>query len=308
MQASGMTAAKRFFNFPVEWAGLAFIVLVDAIWSNAIHFHLIIGLRDFLLLAATLMLMVIAQRLRAERAALVMEYFCLSLVATAAFGVFSYLAMASAYGPLLDGPFLAADRVLGFDWLAMYHWITARPVLSMTLQILYVSMLVQGLIAGIVLGIRGERHDMRILFRIIFISSFITCIGAILWPALGPYHVFHIHGRGAYLVDMQHLLSHQNLTFKLWDLTGVVSFPSFHAVVALAYAWGLRRAGLFGKVMVVINAGMLISIPAFGGHYLVDVLAGVAVMLVSLALTYLSLAAENNLVTERFAQLTEKAA
>jgi len=281
-----MTTPKRILNFPVEWAGLAVIVLADAIWSNAIHFHLIIGVRDFVLMAATLVLMVIAQRLRAERAALVMEYFCLSLVATAAYGVFSYLAVASAYGPLWDGSFLAADRALGFDWLALYHWIMARPAFSMTLQILYVSMLVQGLIAGIVLGMRGERHDMRVLFRIIFISSFITCIGAILWPALGPFYIFHIHGRGEFLIDMQHLLSHRNMTFKLWDLTGVVSFPSFHTVVALAYAWGLRRAGVFGKVMLVVNAGMLLS----------------------LALTHLSFAAENSLVAERFARLTEKAA
>jgi len=53
---------------------------------------------------------------------------------------------------------------------------------------------------------------------------------------------------------------------------------------------------------------MLLSIPTFGGHYLVDVLAGAAVMLLSLALTHLSFAAENSLVTERFARLTEKAA
>jgi len=67
-------------------------------------------------------------------------------------------------------------------------------------------------------------------------------------------------------------------------LTGVVTFPSFHVVVALAYAWGLRHAGRFGRVMVVLNLAMLPSIPVYGGHYLVDAIAGAAVMLVSLGI------------------------
>jgi hypothetical protein len=303
-----MVVPRRICNFPVEWAGLATVALVDAVWARVINFHLMIGIRDFLLMAIVLILMALAHKLRAERAGLVMEYFCLSLFTTAAYGVFSYLAMASAYGPLLDGPFLAADRALGFDWLALYHWVMARPMVATLLQLLYVSMLAQGLIAGIALGLRGDRHDMRALFRIIFIASFICCIGAMLMPALGPYKIFQIQGRGAFLTDMQHLLSHQNLTFKLSELTGVVSFPSFHAVVALAYAWGLRRAGLIGKIMVGINVGMFLSIPTFGGHYLVDVLAGSAVMLLSLALTKLSFAAENSLFTRRVPVLVEKPA
>ena len=60
--------------------------------------------------------------------------------------------------------------------------------------------------------------------------------------------------------------------------------------------------------MVVVNAGMLLSIPAFGGHYLMDVLAGAAVMLVSLALTHLSLAVEKDLIIGRFSRWVEKAA
>jgi hypothetical protein len=292
----------------MEWAGLAVIALVDGVWAHAINFHLLIGIRDFLLIAIVFVLVIAAQRLRAERAALVMEYFGLSLAATATFGVFSYLAMASAYGPLLDETFLAMDRALRFDWLTLYHWIMARPALAATLQLLYASMLAQGLIAGIALGLRGARHDMRVLFRIIFVASVITCIGAMLLPAFGPYRIFHIRGRGAFLIDMEHLLSHQNLTFKLSELTGVVSFPSFHAVVALAYAWGLRRAGLLGKLMFAINIGMFLSIPTFGGHYLVDVLAGAAVMTLSVALTYLSFAVENSLTGDRAPLLQEKTA
>ena len=61
----------------------------------------------------------------------------------------------------------------------------------------------------------------------------------------------------------------------LSSLTGVVSFPSFHTTMALAYAYGFRRAGAIGWIVGALNFVMLFSIPFFGGHYLVDMIAGV---------------------------------
>lgn len=290
-----MLAPRSITNFALEWTGLAAIALVNVIWALAIDFHLIVGLIDFMLVSAVLVLLIAARKMRAERAAFVLEFFCLSLGATAAFGVFSYLAMASAYGPLMDAPFLAADRALGFDWPAFYHWVIARPLVAWPLKLLYASIVIQALIAGITLGWRGERQRMRELFRIIFVSSFLTCIVAMLLPALGPFKIFQIPGSGVFLPDMEHLLTHQDLTFKLSELNGVVSFPSFHVVVALAYAWALRHAGRVGQAMVVLNIGMLPSIPVFGGHYLVDAIAGAVTMLVSLAIVKIAPVLKNRI-------------
>jgi membrane-associated phospholipid phosphatase len=63
----------------------------------------------------------------------------------------------------------------------------------------------------------------------------------------------------------------------------VICFPSLHTAMALAYPYGLRRTGPIFAVFVVLNFLMLFTIPFFGGHYLVDMLAGAGVMLVSLA-------------------------
>jgi len=262
---------------------VALIGLIDLVWAHAIGFRLVVVPTDFIMAAGASALWIAARKLHSERGALVMEFICLSL-AGVVFEIFSYLAMGSASGPLWDAPFLAADRALGFDWLALYNWVTAQPILGFTLHVLYVSIVVQAFIAGIVLGLRGERQRMADLYRIVSLASLITCIGAMYFPALGPFKVFAVEGRGAYLPDMEHLLTHQNLTFHLSQLTGVVTFPSFHVVVALAYAWGLRHAGRFGRVMVVLNLAMLPSIPVYGGHYLVDAIAGAAVMLVSLGI------------------------
>jgi len=61
-----------------------------------------------------------------------------------------------------------------------------------------------------------------------------------------------------------------------------VSFPSFHTTMALVYIYGFRRAGVIGWLVGALNALMLVAIPFFGGHYLVDMIAGAGVMLASL--------------------------
>lgn len=275
-----MFASSR---FAPEWTALAVVALVDLAWAQQIGFHLLFSSQDALVLLGPLPLLIAAWALRAERAALVLEFFCLSLTCTAVFGVMSYLSLASAHGALVDAQLLAADRALGFDWLALYQWIVARPVLSGLLLTLYVSAVVQALVAGIVLGWRHQRRELSELFRVIILSSFITCMGAMLFPSLGPFKLFAIQERGFFLADMEHLLTHRDLTFALSKLTGVINFPSFHAVLALTYGYGFYRGGAFGRAMTVLNIMMLLSIPFMGGHYLVDVLAGMGVFAVSLA-------------------------
>lgn len=276
-----MQASPR---FKPEWIALAVIALVDLVWAQRIGFRLLVDLRDILILAAPVALLLAAWKLRAARASLVLEFFCLTLAGATVLGVMSYLSTASAYGPLWDARFLAADRALGFDWLPFYQWIAPRPFVFWPLQVLYASVVVQALVAALTLGLRGQQRDMTELYRIIFVSSVLTCIGGILFPALGPFKVFAVHERGAFLPHMEHLLSHQNLTFALSELTGVVSFPSFHTVLAFTYGYGFYRAGAFGRAMTVMNGLMLFSIPFMGGHYLVDVFAGMAVFGVALVL------------------------
>jgi membrane-associated phospholipid phosphatase len=63
-----------------------------------------------------------------------------------------------------------------------------------------------------------------------------------------------------------------------------VSFPSFHTAMSLAYVWGFRGTGPIGWAIAGLNLLMLCAIPWYGGHYLVDMIAGAATMLLSLAL------------------------
>ena len=110
-----------------------------------------------------------------------------------------------------------------------------------------------------------------------------------LFPALGPFKLFDVAPGGSYLPDAERLRSGHDLNFALAELTGVVTFPSFHTAMALAYIWGFRNTGPIGWSIGVLNLVMLCAIPWIGGHYLVDMIAGAAMMLVSLAVVRMAL-------------------
>ncbi|MBB2190187.1 hypothetical protein HLH34_09425 [Gluconacetobacter azotocaptans] len=116
----------------------------------------------------------------------------------------------------------------------------------------------------------------------IVVSAFIPAIGAMinyatlqkilasLPPGAGRYHqqVFGLyHARSTDTIDVRHL-------------QGVVTFPSFHAVMAfLAPFAAWESAALLAAACVWCAAVLLSAIPV-GGHYAVDLIAGAAVFAV----------------------------
>ena len=111
------------------------------------------------------------------------------------------------------------------------------------------------------------------------------CAIVLLAPALGPFHDFGMDGKGVFLPAMKQLLAKQNLTFSASALTGVICFPSFHTLLALTCPWAVRRCGpLFFWSFAGLNLLMLFTIPFFGGHYLIDMIAGAGVFAAALAI------------------------
>lgn len=275
-------------DFFPEWFGLGAIAAIDAIWAAHIGFHLVVTLRDGLLLGGALGVTVVIRIFTRRtafgaKAGMMAEFFSLTAAATLVFGVLSYLCVASS-GPLVDGALLAADRVLGFDWQAGFLIVRAHPILEEVLRFAYDSLVYQGLYFCVLMALMDRKRTLRDMFWVVFVSGLLTSAGTLLFPALGPYKIFAYIPKDSFVPEIEHLKSGHDLTFALARMTGVVSFPSFHTAMALAYAWGFRRCGAISWMMLGLNALMLSAIPWFGGHYLVDMLAGAAVMITSLAI------------------------
>lgn len=251
------------------------LAAIDAAWAAHIHLDFIADPRDFLILGLRLSITFALRAFAVRHCGLMAEYFALTLAASTTICALSYLCLAST-GPLVDARLMAMDRTLGFDWLAGYQFVHAHLALAALLGLAYGSLMY--------LGLLDAKQRLREMFWLFLLAGLLACAGAMLFPALGPSKFYNIQIDNGFVLVMQHLLSGRDLHFSLSGMTGVVSFPSFRTAMALAYCWAFRKTGIISAAIMSLKMIMLCAVPFFGGHYLVDIVAGAATILMALAL------------------------
>jgi membrane-associated phospholipid phosphatase len=68
---------------------------------------------------------------------------------------------------------------------------------------------------------------------------------------------------------------------------GIVTFPSFHTTLAILLMYAVRNHRWALAVLVPLNMLLIVATLSVGGHYLVDLPAGGAVAIISIAATRL---------------------
>jgi membrane-associated phospholipid phosphatase len=101
-----------------------------------------------------------------------------------------------------------------------------------------------------------------------------------MFPAIGHQET----PRGLDLPVLLALRDGGSLSFDMSQLQGLISFPSYHTVLAALLTYAHRRSALLTPIALV-NGVMLFSIPTVGQHYLIDVIAGAAVAVLAIAAT-----------------------
>lgn len=103
-----------------------------------------------------------------------------------------------------------------------------------------------------------------------------------LMPAIGPWAGSEFAGSAAQKACEASILALHSGS-KTAAVVGVVSFPSFHVIWAMLSAralWPMRGLRIVGAVMALLVA---VSTVTTGWHYVVDVLAGLVMTAVALA-------------------------
>ena len=185
--------------------------------------------------------------------------------------------------PRIDYTLARWDAWLGWDTVAVLHWVAQRPVLRKFLDICYSSTELQLVIAPFIPGLAGDRRRLRVLLYGTAYSSIAGSLFYYFFPSSGPAGVFHSP-------DFLHVQSLTHLKYEQVHgflpvttlLGGLIAFPSFHVVwsVLVTYA-ALPRKRLF-QGAVALNTVVIASTVLLGWHYLVDVPAGVLLALASL--------------------------
>lgn len=260
------------------WLLTAGVAGMDAVASFAlgwgVPWHLLEGLAAAdLALAAPLAL----RRYRHDaRLASMLEAAAALVTFTGLAALLSYLVTATV-APLVDAPLAAADRAFGFDPAALLSVLRRHRLLALALDVAYASGLVQ--LAVIVLALAaGERRAHLAGFLRGFAVATVVAIAVSAWlPAAGPW--FHLGtGTPAQLASLSHfemLREGAMQAFPVSQPQGLISMPSMHAAAAVLFVHAMRGTRWLAP-FAVLDALMLASTPMSGGHYLVDVIAGVA--------------------------------
>jgi membrane-associated phospholipid phosphatase len=205
---------------------------------------------------------------------------------------FAYIAVASVLeyylatspAPLNDGLLIDSDHALGFDWPAACRWLAAHPAVHPFLAYPYFSLATECGVVVAVIGIFYPRRARRFVTALI-LSSILTI--PLLWffPVGGPFATFHDIGLPrscfsyAYIGTRDYLAmrTHAYPAIPVAKMTGIVAFPSYHATCAVLLTYFLRGVPVLFPIAVAFNLMMLLATPFIGGHYLTDVVAGLAV-------------------------------
>ncbi|NIJ38002.1 membrane-associated phospholipid phosphatase [Sphingopyxis panaciterrae] len=188
--------------------------------------------------------------------------------------------------PLADTNLARADAILGFDWLSYMLWLDQYPSLIRLMSLTY------GLLSDycaitflLLLLLKGHERAMELVCLFVMSAVFTILVGP-LAPAQGAM-IFYAPDPGQFAVvnsamgtyfwaPLEAIRGRSELELVLAHLPGLVAFPSFHTVMGVILIYVSRRVPFIFGPALAINLIMIASTPLFGGHYLVDVIAGVA--------------------------------
>lgn len=264
-------------------AGFAVSLIVVAIFDFRLSYLAIAGLWSWPFIAFAGML---ARRIGLNRVALLLEGvallygqgICLLLV---------LYGMAAISGPYVDGTLAAWDAALGFHWPT---YAEATAPFAKPLTVAYRSFGWQPFLIVIALVWSGQPRRMWTLIVASILASVLTTIAFPFFPAEGVYNHFGYTPPGFDVRQTYQFTSSLDYfrgggrLIEPSNMTGLVSFPSYHTAEAILFAWAGWTVRWLRWPMIALNAVVLASVPVIGAHYFIDVVAGAAVAGVAVVL------------------------
>jgi membrane-associated phospholipid phosphatase len=297
---------------PLSWWSLGIFLVVDVIWLSVSPLTLAmsnlwaIGQTALVVASAFCTLPLILSRLAGDPSTIAgairaAAHGVDSLARVAVFTVLmgiaagTYMYLAASTGlPLQDATLASLDEALGFDWSRFLAAANSSPTISWILVTAYHSALPQ-LLALYLLLCFGRREG-RLAEFLALLSVTSVAVGALmlLLPAAGAYahfrpprELFDGFSGNAGMWHYETLMKLRTQSAPLLDfgqVEGLVTFPSFHTVLAIITAYAFRGFRFIAIPAVVLNGIVIVSTLPEGGHFLVDVIAGAIIAIVGIAL------------------------
>jgi membrane-associated phospholipid phosphatase len=275
-------------SIPIEWAIILVVAVADAILLAATTFRLDAS-SQLATLAGLIVLAVVSAYCRWRRIPrlvhLARTMLTLALFTNAA-AILSYILTGILPLPRWDGALATADDALGLNWLDMYQLLTRHPAIEASARAIYMSLGPEMLILLFALELLGHDNQAREFLRWFMVSGIATIIIGILIPAAGAfvYYNLPVASTTGYVSQWADLRNGTLRTINALNNQGLVIFPSFHATLAVLCACAATPLRILRYPLLALNLLIILSSPAMGGHYFIDIIAGIILAALTISL------------------------
>ena len=203
------------------------------------------------------------------------------------------------FGFAYDAAFNAMDRWILHGWSVsdLSHWAVRTFPLPFFqfLEFIYFGMFPQIGAAIILVTLYDGKNQGLQFVGTIFTAYYLTLGLFYLWPSHGPYYL--CPGHFSRFPDTLVIYSIQNILIKdalaLWNHVPIqristdyfIAFPCMHIAQPVIVAWFLRRWKRMLIVLCAYDALLIVSILLLEWHYLVDIIGGILVAGIAIAIT-----------------------
>lgn len=209
--------------------------------------------------------------------------------------ILSYL-LARGGGSLWDSTFTAWDQSLGLEWLGFVRAVDRHDWLVTALRLAYASLIPQIILLVLALGFAGRLEKLRAVMLGAILCGTVCVLASPFFPAVSNYVHLGLTAEDfrnvdpwagyIHLADFNALREGTMASLDLSLMQGIITFPSYHAGLSAVTLWGFWTSGLNWLKWTgpIVALGTIVATPVDGGHYFVDVLAGITIAAVSIAI------------------------
>ncbi len=217
-------------------------------------------------------------------------YYFEAMTLSTALGIQTALATAAIAplgGAYVDPLLEKMDSILVpfISWPELVRWLARHPDLFRAMNYVYTSINYQGPALFLLMVGLGWVRQVKVLIAAGAISGIIGLSIFALMPAQGAYIHYGIAQADVpplmvplpfeFPVVLEALRSGTIEKLSMEAVSGLISFPSFHAAGATMLAMGWMQFRYLRVPMVALNVGIALTAIPIGSHYFSDILAGV---------------------------------
>lgn len=195
--------------------------------------------------------------------------------------ILSYL-VTSLGRPYADDIFARCDEWLGFNWTYYATFLRSNVWINQILAMIYHDSFLQILILVPILGVTRRFDALYRLLGNISLGLVVTNVIAAFLPAVGAYAHYGKPDLGLsnFTTTIRAVHDGALRVFDFNAIHGLLTFPSYHAILSIALILTTLHIRYLRYPVLALNMLVLISTPAFGEHYLTDVIVGSSLTLV----------------------------